>query len=233
MEPRPVPAAAPIEGVLFDFHSTLVDQGDAAEWIRLAWRHAGRDDDPQRGLGTATLARLERWADRIWEHAREIDPDSRRDLDPAIHREVYDAVVRDVPQVDEELATALYATMLDTWIPYDDAVPVLRALRDRGVRTALVSNAGVDVRVVLERAGLDQLLDAVVISHEHGIVKPSAEIFSEALTRIDVPAERALMVGDSWRDDSGAAQLGIRTLLLPRTTGPDHGLELVLRLVGG
>lgn len=39
------------------------------------------------------------------------------------------------------------------------------------------------------------------------------------------------MVGDSWRDDAGAAALGIRTLLLPRTTGPVHGLDAVLRLV--
>jgi hypothetical protein len=38
-------------------------------------------------------------------------------------------------------------------------------------------------------------------------------------------------VGDAWRDDAGAAALGIRTLILPRTDDPSHGLELVLRLV--
>jgi FMN phosphatase YigB (HAD superfamily) len=41
------------------------------------------------------------------------------------------------------------------------------------------------------------------------------------------------MVGDSPDDDTGAARLGVRTLILPRTRGPVHGLEVVLRLVGG
>jgi FMN phosphatase YigB (HAD superfamily) len=41
------------------------------------------------------------------------------------------------------------------------------------------------------------------------------------------------MVGDNPHDDAGAALLGIRTLLLPRTSGPRHGLDVVLRLVDG
>jgi len=168
----------------------------------------------------------------MWERAREIDPDSKRDLHPDQHREIYEVLVRDQPDVDEQLAQSLYATMLETWIPYEDTVPVLRALHARGIKTALVSNAGIDVRDLLHRAGLSDLLDAVVLSYEAGVVKPDVTIFAQALELIQVPAERALMVGDSWRDDSGAAQLGIRTLLLPRTSGPTHGLDLVLRLVG-
>jgi HAD superfamily hydrolase (TIGR01509 family) len=228
----PFPSPDKIEAVLFDFHSTLVDQGDAAEWIRLAWQHTRRRGDPNSVLGFEKAARLAAWVDRIWEHAREIDPDGKRDLHPTQHREIYDVLVRDQPDVDEQLAQSLYATMLETWIPYEDTVPVLRALHARGIKTALVSNVGIDVREVLHRAGLSDLLDAVVLSYEAGVVKPDTTIFAQALELIRVPPERALMVGDSWRDDSGAAQLGIRTLLLPRTSGPSHGLNLVLRLVG-
>jgi len=123
--------------------------------------------------------------------------------------------------------------MLDTWLPYDDTLPVLSALGARGLKLGLVSNAGVDVRIVLDRAGLTPLLDAVVISHEHGTVKPQAPIFERALADLGVPAERALMVGDSPRDDVGTAFLGVRTLILPRTHGAVHGLDVVLRLVGG
>jgi HAD superfamily hydrolase (TIGR01509 family) len=224
--------AEPIEAVLFDFHSTLVDQGDAATWLTLAWEYAGRAGDPTTELGADAVSELTAWADRIWERARDVDPDNRRDLDPDSHRSVYDALVEQAPHVDTALADAMYATMLETWIPYDDTIPVLRGLAARGVRTALVSNVGIDVRVVLDRAGLGDLLDEVVLSFEAGVVKPDVDIFAAALDRLDVAPERALMVGDSWRDDSGAAQLGIRTLLLPRTTGPAHGLELVLRLVG-
>jgi len=228
-----LPAPDRIDGVLFDFHSTLVDQGDAASWIRLAWRHAGRLGDPADVLGTGPVAEIAGWIERIWERAREVDPESRRDLDPVSHREVYDLLVKDLPDVDPELARSLYATMLETWIPYEDTVPVLRGLHARDVRTALVSNVGIDVREVLDRGELADLLDAVVLSHEAGVVQPDVAIFAQALALIDVPPERALMVGDNWRDDGGAAQLGIRTLILPRTTGPTHGLDLVLRLVGG
>jgi HAD superfamily hydrolase (TIGR01509 family) len=224
--------AEPIEAVLFDFHSTLVDQGDAATWLALAWEYASRDGDPVDVLGAPQVEELIAWADRIWERARDVDPENRRDLDPVGHRSVYDALVEQAPHVDADLADAMYATMLETWIPYDDTIPVLRELAARGVCTALVSNVGIDVRVVLDRAGLGDLLDEVVLSYEAGVVKPDTDIFAAALDRLGVAPERALMVGDSWRDDSGAAQLGIRTLLLPRTTGPAHGLELVLRLVG-
>lgn len=230
--PRPA-AAEPVEAVLFDFHSTLVDQGDATDWIERAWRHAGRPGDAADGLGQGELGRLAAFTDRVWEHAREVDPASERDLDPERHRGVFIAVVGQAPGVDAELAAALHATMLAPWRPYDDAVPVLAALRERGVRTGLVSNIGVDVRGLLDAEGLAGLLDAVVLSYELGVVKPEVGIFEEALRRLGVAPERTLMVGDSWRDDAGAAQLGIRTLLLPPTSGPTHGLDLVLRLVGG
>lgn len=233
MDTADLPGPEPIDGVLFDLHSTLVDQGAASDWVAFAWQHAGREGDPARQLGDASYARLVDWADRVWEHAREIDPDSRRDLDPGAHREVFEALVARAPEVDPALTSALYATLLEAWFPYQDALPVLRALHDRGVRTALVSNIGIDVTTLLARSGMRDLLDAVVLSYDVGVVKPQTEIFAEALQRIEVPAHRALMVGDSWRDDAGAVDLGVRTLLLPRSRGPAHGLELVLRLVAG
>ncbi len=225
-------APEPIEGVLFDFHSTLIAQGLGHEWLQRAWSHAGRDGEPAHGLGAGRAEEIATWMDRIWEHARDVDPESRRDLGPSEHREVYDLLVQRLPDLDADLAAALYETMVETWIPYDDAVPVLRGLHDRGIRTAVVSNIGLDIRPVLDRGGLSDLVDAVVLSYEAGAVKPAPDIFRRALDLIDVPPERALMVGDSWKDDAGAAQLGVRTLILPRTTGSSHGLELVLRLVG-
>lgn len=229
---RTVPAPQPIDGVLFDFHSTLFDQGSGHEWMEQAWQHAGRSGAPAEALGSDRVLEIAAWMDRIWEHAREVDPHSRRDLGPSDHREVYDLVIKQLPDVDEDLAHSLYATMLESWFPYDDAVPVLRELRARGIRTAIVSNIGVDIRPVLHRAGLSDLVDAVVLSYEAGVVKPDVDIFRQALELVGVSPERALMVGDSWKDDAGAAQLGIRTLILPRTSGASHGLALVSRLVG-
>jgi hypothetical protein len=40
------------------------------------------------------------------------------------------------------------------------------------------------------------------------------------------------MVGDNPFDDGGAAVLGVRTFILPRTEGRSHGLDTVPRIVG-
>jgi len=39
------------------------------------------------------------------------------------------------------------------------------------------------------------------------------------------------MVRDPGTDDVGGTPLGIRTLILPRTTGRTHGLDLVTRML--
>ena len=211
----------PIRAVILDFHATLVDQGDPDEWLDRAIAVTGSPIDE--GERAAIEARL----DDIWVHAREIDPHSGRDHSAEAHAAVFHEVM--TGHVTEDLKRALYDVMLDMWCAYDDAAPLLDALADRGIRTAVLSNIGVDIRPLMERQGLRA--DAVILSCEVGAVKPQPEIFAAALDALDVPAEQALMVGDSWKDDAGAAALGIRTLLLPRTRGRVHGLDAVLRLV--
>ncbi len=220
-----------IDGVLFDFHSTLVNQGSGVEWLKAAWQHAERRSDPAAAMGPAAAARLADALDTIWDTAREIDPESSRDLDPVAHRRVFNAAVGQLGTVDSELAAALYDTFQLPWLLNPQSIPVLHELRRLGIRTVLVSNVGVDIRSVLDRTELSDLFDAVVLSYETGAVKPDPAIFAEALRRIDVPAGRALMVGDSWRDDAAAARLGIRTLILPPQTGAQNDLVWVLRLV--
>ncbi len=230
-------AGEPLEGVMFDFHSTLVDQGDAGRWLADAWARLGRSGAPgdpvaTRGLGAEAATELTAYLHRIWEHSRTYDPDNRRDYDTATHRRVWDETMAGQPYGDPELFDALYASMLDQWEPYDDTLPVLGALRKAGVRTVVLSNVGVDLTPVLERTGIFAAVDGVVMSYRVGHAKPDPEIFEHALEVLGVPAERALMVGDSWRDDAGAGEVGIRTLVLPRTFTPSHGLGLVLRMVG-
>lgn len=217
-----------IRAVLLDFHHTLVDGGDAAEWLAAGW--AGRAGTPLTGLGEAGAARVSGYLDHVWEHARVIDPQSTRDEGPDRHREVFLQTMARCPGVDADLAESLYAAMPGQWRPYEDTRPVLDSLRRRGIATAVVSNVGFDLRPIIERAGLR--VDALVMSYEVGSVKPDPGIFEHALGLLGVAPEEALMVGDSWRDDAGAAALGIRTLLLPRTPGRTHGLAAVLRLLG-
>jgi 2-haloalkanoic acid dehalogenase type II len=235
------PAAGnPIRGVIFDLHATLVhDGGDPAAWLAAAMdllesesTEAPAASRPPGPITLPTAADLAPWATRIWDYAREIDPGSERDLSPQRHREVYDAMISRIGVIPEPLADALYRTMLDQWEAYAESAMVLDTLRARGLRIAVLSNVGIDPRAVLARTGLTGRYDAEVFSYEVGVVKPDPAIFRMAATRLGLDPHEVLMVGDSVEDDGGAAHVGMRTLILPRTSGPTHGLEQVLRLVG-
>ena len=215
----------PIKGVIFDIHSTLIDQGSASHWLDAALL---RSPTP---LAADERAALESFLDLIWEGARISDPESTRDLSFAAHERVFHELLAAGPGIDPALGAALYGVMLDVWHAYEDTVPTLEALQELGVKVCLLSNAGVPIRTVLDREGLTPLINGVVLSCEVGLVKPDIRIFQTALDAIACPANEALMVGDSGRDDSGGTALGIRTLILPRTSGPVHGLGAVVSLV--
>jgi len=223
--PAPWPVPSRIDGVIFDVHSTLVDQGEPDAWLDLA---LAKSPHP---LDDARRAELVAFLDRIWEGARVSDPTSSRDLSFEAHARVFHGLIDAGPGVDRSLADALYETLLDTWTAYADAVPALTSLRELGQRICLVSNAGLPITPILERDGIAALCDAVVLSYEVGVVKPDPRIFAVALERLGLPAASVLMVGDNANDDGGAAALGVRTLILPRTAGRTHGLAAVPALV--
>ena len=219
------PSPGPFRGVIFDIHSTLIDQGSAQEWLDAALSVVPHP------LSTDERATLIAFLDRIWEGARISDPGSSRDLSFADHSRVFHELIAAGPGVDRELANALYDVMLDTWHAYDDTVPTLQALKAAGIRICLLSNAGVPIRNVLDREGVSPLVDAVVLSYEVGCVKPDHRIFRAALSALGLEATSVLMVGDNANDDGGGASIGLRTLILPRTSGRVHGLDTVVRLV--
>jgi HAD superfamily hydrolase (TIGR01509 family) len=221
----PLEPPEPIRGVIFDLHSTLIDQGSADEWLEAALRRTPAELSPQ------ARNTLVDFLDLVWENARVHDPDSRRDLDSALHEQVFHSLIDAGPGIGRPLAEALYATLLDTWHAYADAVPTLVELRSLGMRIGIISNVGVSIRPVLEREGLIEHVDAVTLSCEVGCAKPDARIFHEAANAIGCAPATVLMVGDSGKDDAGAAHIGMRTLILPRTRGPLHGLGVVPALV--
>jgi HAD superfamily hydrolase (TIGR01509 family) len=217
------PAPHMIAAVLFDFAGTLAMPEERDAWLTACGADLAHGDALDRaGRPGPTAAAVPPELVEAYE---------TRDLDPAAHRTAYTGLFETV--VDGALATVLYERTLVTegWRAYADAVPALEALRARGVRTALVSNVGFDLRPVLDGLGLLSLLDAVVLSFEVGAIKPQPEIFAAALTALDVPAQEALMVGDHAAD-GGAVALGIRSLLLPYSrSGGVHGLAAVAALV--
>jgi putative hydrolase of the HAD superfamily len=98
---------------------------------------------------------------------------------------------------------------------YEDALPVLGALREHGLKLGLVSNTGRDLVAFVAHHALD--VDAAVASGTHGKTKPHPTIFLSALGELGVEAGEAAMVGDSPDDDiAGARALGMQAFLVDR-----------------
>ena len=98
---------------------------------------------------------------------------------------------------------------------YDDAIPVLDALRAYELRIGLISNGQRDLEAFARHHELD--VDVAVGSKSHGRTKPHASIFETALAALGVAAAETVMVGDSYADDiEGARALGMRAILLDR-----------------
>jgi putative nucleotidyltransferase with HDIG domain len=72
------------------------------------------------------------------------------------------------------------------------------------VSGAVDSDAG-QVRAALGRVGLDNFFSAVFTSREIGLGKRDPGYYPLVLERLDLPADRALMVGDDYRSDMLAA----------------------------
>jgi HAD superfamily hydrolase (TIGR01549 family) len=98
---------------------------------------------------------------------------------------------------------------------YDDALPTLDAVRERGLKVGLLSNSARDLDEFVAHHGLD--VDAVLTSLAHGKTKPHETIFRRMLELLGVDASEALMVGDTVEDDyDGALAVGMRAVLVDR-----------------
>jgi HAD superfamily hydrolase (TIGR01509 family) len=225
-----------VAAVLFDLAGTLAMPEGRDAWLAAAAAEVGLalEADAARALAAAleTAGRPGGpYPDTVPAQAAEAY--NGRDLDPIAHRAGYVGLLSTVALPHPRLADALYERILvpDGWSAYPDAVPVLRALRARGIRTVVVSNIGFDARPILAGLGLLEHLDACVLSYEVGATKPAPAIFRAACAAVGAEPTFTLMVGDHATADGGATALGIRTLLLPMSpAGEPHGLDAVLAL---
>jgi len=222
--------------VLFDFHGTLAQVEDAVIWVRAAAADCGTVLD----IGSATVL-----ADRLVTAGRAggplpariplhlIELWAERDLYEHAHRAAFTGLAATVDSPIDGLAEALYERMLSpgAWVPYPDAAPTLAALKSGGTRIAVVSNIGFDIRPVLVRHGLDEFVDAYVLSYEIGRCKPDPAIFEYACAKLHVEARQSLMVGDTPADAAATAIGCAAYVVAAAGPGEANGLGAVHALV--
>ena len=121
---------------------------------------------------------------------------------------------------DEKLLLSLVGKMQQAarkLVLYDDVLPALTELKDKGLTLGLISNIDRDITPLMDELGLSALLQVVVTSQDAGFTKPHPEIFREASRRAGVKADEAVFVGDQYRIDVvGAERAGMKGILLDR-----------------
>ncbi|KQU02920.1 haloacid dehalogenase [Rhodococcus sp. Leaf7] len=224
--------------VLFDFSGTLFRLEEDESWftdLRVG------DDEKVDGHFQAELMRrmtqpvgsvvtLDDDGHRAWE---------ARDLDPAMHRAAYLAVLEASGVRRKDHAESLYDKVIDpdSWTAYPDTARVVRGLAEKNIPIAVVSNIAFDLRPAFDHLGVGHLITYYSLSFEVGAVKPDPAIFRAAVDALGVPAQSCLMVGDSEEADGGARALGMSFGLvdpLPTDQRPsalvdvvtEHGLRI-------
>jgi len=204
-----VPAA-----VLFDWGDTL---------MQFAYDEALVEAGHRAGLGTLDRDELPE-VERVAAHFRERyepffwTPGTVEELEyPGLVRQLLGDFGIEVS--DEELTRFLEAEH-EAWDPARQLAAhthaLLEALRARGLKLGLVSNAfdpGWLLHRDLEQMGLAERLDFSVFSSEVGKRKPHPAIFERALEALDVTPENTVFVGDRlYEDVRGAGELGMTTV---------------------
>ena len=122
------------------------------------------------------------------------------DITPAIGAEVFEATRVRIPE---------------TRIFFEDALPTLTMLKERGFKLGIVTNRGHGGEIFredLQTLGFFDYIDPrnMAVSIDLKIRKPDPRIFQYTLDALEIPAAEAVMVGDQLGADVyGAQQLGI------------------------
>ena len=157
-----------------------------------------------------------------------------------------DLVLREAGLEDDDLRNRVNAELEDwraagkLWVDVPPEVPAtLAALRERGLKLGVVSNANGTIPKKLENAGLAQYFDVIVDSAIVGVEKPNPEVFFLALTAIGVAPSRAAFVGDLVHIDvHGAERAGMIPILMDKGRlydAPDRriaALNEILPMIG-
>ena len=115
---------------------------------------------------------------------------------------------------------ALRQKLLDLYMQldaYGEVTDVLTALKDAGLKTAILSNGSPDMLAsAVKNAGLDKLLDVSLSVEDVGIYKPDPSVYQLVLDHFSITApEVSFQSSNAW-DAAGAATFGFRVVWVNR-----------------
>ena len=94
---------------------------------------------------------------------------------------------------------------------FDGTVPLLNALRERGIKTGVITNGPSELQhMKMEQSGLLPLCDILVVSGDLPFAKPDPRIFTYTAEKLGLDARECIYVGDHPINDiQGALSAGM------------------------
>lgn len=124
----------------------------------------------------------------------------------------------------------LLARALADLRPRPEVTDLVRRARAQGTRVAVLSNSwGTGDYDPYAGYDLGQLFDAVVISDQVGLRKPSPAIYNLTCSKLGLPPDACLFVDDTEANLPAARELGMGALLF---TGAGSDVTEIERLIG-
>ena len=212
-----------IKAVAFDLWETLITNSpeisDAQKRLRVS-----RMESVLVAHGHAAEAEKIEHAHRmVWERCHDLYWSGDRDISCRRQVEVFlEELGVDAAKLEEETLVDLedaYARAAVERLPevVSGAREVVSEVKQRGLRTGLISNTGrtpgYALREILAALRIASSIDVMVFSNEHGECKPKPSIFEALRKGLDVPYEHIVFVGDNlYVDVLGAQRLGMRAV---------------------
>ena len=140
----------------------------------------------------------------------------------ALTEEALDFALASVPGANRNARKAL----LDAYMQldcYQEVPGVLKALKERGTRTAILSNGSPDMlHSAVSSAGLDAVLDEVFSVHPLMVFKTSPETYRMVTDYWKIERERVSFQSSNRWDIAGATAFGFDCAWINRTGQPDE-----------
>jgi 2-haloacid dehalogenase len=203
-----------IEAATFDCYGTLIDwEGGAASFLYgLARRH---EPDPPPGRELRA-----RWEELQFER---LSGEYRRYHDVLRDSLAEWAGERGYRWNDHD--GDAFARSMESWQPFPDTIPALRAAQEAGLRLWIISNT--DRSIIghsLRQMGVE--FDGVTVAEDCRAYKPADAPFQRALGELALAPESILHVAFGFKYDIATAQrFGMRTAWVNRHAEPPPGKE--------
>ena len=127
-----------------------------------------------------------------------------------------------------DASPALRQKLLDLYFKLDayaEVKGVLTALKQGGLKTAILSNGSPDMlQAAVDNAGLGGVLDGVLSVDDLHVFKPSPKVYQLAVDRLDVAAPRICFMSSNAWDAAAAANFGFKVVWVNRFKQPPERL---------